>query len=303
MRAASSELPGWFCRSSSFSRASASSRALFLRSHSGRRFQIDNRIAGGAELRSLVRRRHVPGAPVVRPAQRSAAVIGQHHERRQAGRFRSQTVGHPRTHAGEPDVDLARLHFVGRLHVIVRASVDRSDDGQLIDVPADVRKNLRDLDAALAVLLEREGAGHQRAREALPHNHVARHFSVDRLAGVFRQRRFRIPRVHLARPAAHEQGNHRFRARREVRRLGRVRIDAHGSGPARIITGNGRRAGQQSLLLEQVRQREPADASAGSKQEIAAVPEVLRAFMRHRGYLMYRNSFRFTITWVRSTSA
>jgi hypothetical protein len=202
-------------------------------------------------------------------------MIGEHHERRQAGRFRSQPVGDPGTHAREPDVDLAGLHFVGRLHVIVRSAIHGSDHRELVHVLADVRENFRHLDPALPVLLERERAGHQRAWKALPDNHVSGHLAVDRFAGVLGERGFWIPRVHLAGSAAHEQRNHGLRAGREVRRLGRVRIHAHrGSAAGGVDTG-----GEQSLLLQQVRQRESADASAGSKQEIAAVPEMLRALV------------------------
>ncbi len=100
MRAASSELPGYFCRSISFSLASRSSRARCCSGrHLGRRLQIDDRVVRRAEHRALIRRRHEARAPVRRAAERSAARIVNHHERRQALVLRPQPIRHPRPHA------------------------------------------------------------------------------------------------------------------------------------------------------------------------------------------------------------
>ena len=208
--------------------------ALILRRHARRRLEIDDRIARGAEQRALIRGGHEAGAPVVRPAERSAASVGHHDERRQAGRDRAQAVGDPRADARKPEVDLAGLHLVGALDVVVGSSVDRAQERDLVDVPADGRKDLRDFDPALPVLPEGERARHQRARRTLPHDDVALHLAVDRLAGVLRQRRLGIEGIHLAPAAAHEQRDDGGRARLEVRRLRRVRVDADGGRRAGI---------------------------------------------------------------------
>ena len=209
-------------------------RALGFGGHAGRRLQIDDRIAGRTELRALIGGRNEAGAPVVRSAERSAARVGHDDVGRQAGRDRAQAVGDPRADARKSQVDLPGLHLVGALHVIVRPPVHRAQERDLVDVPAEVRKELRHLDPALPVLLEREGARHQRPGKSLPHDHVALHLAVDRLAGVLRQRRLRIERIHLAPAAAHEQRDDRGRARLEMRRLRRVRVHADRGGGARI---------------------------------------------------------------------
>src|SRR5215472_9721747 len=74
----------------------------------------------------------------------------------------------------------------------------------------------------------------------------------------------------------------------------------------RIRAGYGRRAcgiaygawrSQQPILVQQIRQCEPADAAAGLKKEIPSVPDRLR-----HGYSVYKNSLRLKITLVKSVS-
>ena len=91
-----------------------------------RRLQVDDRIAGRTKLRPLIGSRNESGAPIVRPAERPAARIGHHDVGGKTGCDRSQSIGDPRTHTRESQVDLAGLHFVGALHVIVRPPVDRA---------------------------------------------------------------------------------------------------------------------------------------------------------------------------------
>ena len=199
-------------------------RALIVGREAGRRLEIDDRIAGRSKHRALVRGGQEAGAPVVRAAERAAARVGHHDVRGKARRDGAQPVGDPRADAGEAEIDLPRLHLVGALHVVVRSPVDRSQERDLVDVRAQMREELRDLDAALPALLERERTRHERPGESLAHDHVALHLAVDRLAGVLRERGLRIERVHLAPAAAHEQRDHRGRTRREMRRPGMERV-------------------------------------------------------------------------------
>ena len=85
---------------------------------------------------------------------------------------------------------------------------------------AELREDLADFDAALAVLLEREGRLQQIAGLALRLQIARGH----RLAVVLRQHRLGIERVHLRRPAVQEQVDDALRLGGKVRRLGRKRI-------------------------------------------------------------------------------
>src|SRR5262245_34462769 len=127
----------------------------------------------------------------------------------------------------------------------------------------------------MPVFLERERARHEWTGEALPDDYVALDLAVDRLTGVLRQCRFRIERVHLAPAAAHEERNDGGRARFEVRRLRRVRIDPDWRGRARIARCR-RGLGRQPLVaVQEVRERESADAAAGTEEKFTPVPEML----------------------------
>jgi hypothetical protein len=92
--------------------------------------------------------------------------------------------------------------------------------------------------------------------------------AVDRLTRVLRQRRLRIERVHLAPAAAHEQRDHGGCAWLEMRRLRRVRIHADRGCGAGVVRS------QQAVTIEQIREREPADAAARSEEEFTPVPEI-----------------------------
>jgi len=81
----------------------------------------------------------------------------------------------------------------------------------------DERKDLRHFNPALTMPFELKWGGHQRAGIALADDNIT--LSCEWLSGVFRESRFVIPRVYLARPARHEKGNYRFGARLKMRLL------------------------------------------------------------------------------------
>ena len=68
--------------------------------------------------------------------------------------------------------------------MIVGLAVQRAHEGNLVDEPADVRKQLRHLQAALSVFLELERARHQGTRIALSNDDVAGDLAVQRLTGI-----------------------------------------------------------------------------------------------------------------------
>ena len=246
-------------------------RALLLGTDARRRLQIDNRIAGRAKQRALIRSRQEPRAPVVDAANRTAACIVNDHVRRQARALRAKPVGDPGAEARKPHAGLPHLHFVRRLDVIVRLAVDRSHEGNLVGVTADQGKDVRHFDPGPSVFLELKRARHQRAGMALAHDDVAADLAVERLTGVFDQGGLGIERVDVTDASAHEQGDHRGRTWLEVWRFRGVRI-----GPDRC--GTARRAGvaairrQQPVLIQQVGERQSAHAAARAKEKITSRP-------------------------------
>src|SRR5436309_10858673 len=88
-----------------------------------------------------------------------------------------------------------------------------------------------------------------------------------------------------------------------MRRLRRIGIHADSGCITRVLAGRRRRVGRQKgLLIEQIGERKAADPAARAEKEFAAVPEISRAAMRHRPYLIYRNSLRFRTTCVNDAS-
>jgi hypothetical protein len=123
-------------------------------------------------------------APVRRTANRTTARVIDDHEGRQAGAFRSKAVADPRASGREAHTDLPRLHFVMRLHVVVRSAVHGVDERDFIDQLARLREHLGHQLAGLAHALELERARHERTGMALATD-VAVHLVVERLSAHF----------------------------------------------------------------------------------------------------------------------
>src|SRR5207245_10007366 len=130
-----------------------------------------------------------------------------------------------------------------------------------------IREYLRHPRARLPVLLEGERTLHERAGIALPDDDVA--VTFERHPMIFLERRFVLEGVDMADAAAHEQRNHGLRLRREVRRLRSVRR-VHVFWRRAIGLDAGR---QQLVSIEQVEERQPADAHAGLHPEFPAGDE------------------------------
>ena len=65
----------------------------------------------------------------------------------------------------------------------------------------------------------------------------------------------------------------------------------------RHTSANWRLLRKQLLIEEHLSEGEPTDAATGLKQKIAPRPEIF-----HFDYLVYKNSLRFSMTFVKSTS-
>ena len=132
----------------------------------------------------------------------------------------AEAVGEPRAERRTADLDVAGVHHQHRRLVVRDVGVHRADHADVVGARADVREELADLEAALAVALERERRLHQRAGLALGRDGAAR----QRLAVVLVEHRLRIEAVDLRQPAVHEQEDDVLGARGMVqarRRRGR----------------------------------------------------------------------------------
>ena len=159
------------------------------------------------------------------------------------------------------------------------------------DVLSHVRKDLRDIHPALSVFLEREDGRHQRTRMALPHHDLA--LARERLSRVFLKRGFGVERVHVARAAAHEQRDHTLGAGREVRLLGRVTASDRRPAPGRSShwPAGGLDRASKPAPDRSHRRRSGKENHAATKSSSSSST-----------HLMYKNSFKFSSTCVRSTS-
>src|SRR5262245_32964773 len=144
--------------------------------------------------------------------------------------------------------------------------------------------------SALSILLEFENARHDRTRPSI----VDADISTQNLARVFFQRRLVLEGLHLADPAGIEDRDDGFRASLEMRRLRRKGVSGHlgrGTNIERLLG-----ARKQLLIVKHLSEGQPRDAAAGLKEKIAPIPDIF-----HFDYLVYRNSLRLSMTFVKST--
>src|SRR5262245_21599819 len=161
----------------------------------------------------------------------------------------------------------------------------------LIHFRGDVRKDLRNMLSALSILLEFENARHDRTRPSVVNADIA----AQNLASIFFQRRLVLEGLHLADPASIEDRDDGFRASLEMRRLRRKGVSGdlgRGTNIERRLLG----ARKQVLIVEHLSEGHSRDAATGLKQKIATIPDIF-----HFDYLVYRNSLRLSMTFVKST--
>ncbi len=187
------------------------------------------------------------------------------------GRFwfsEPEPVGDPRPHAGALQAAVAAVHQHERRLMVGHVGVHRADDAHVVDVPLGrAGEELADLDAALAVLLERERRAQGRAGLALG----AEGRPGKRLAVVLRQQRLGIKGVDLRRSTVHEQVDDLLGSRGEMRRLRRQRAKR----PDRFGPRRGSQA-QHVVVGQDPRQPDQAKPHAAAPQQLAAVEREIR---------------------------
>ena len=231
---------------------------------------VQDRVALGAERHALVRRRQEAAGPVGRAA--ADARSPRTARRSRAGR-RTRCPARRSTHApmlGRPNCGEPVLRKICAGAWLNCVGVDRLDDRDVVDDPRQVRQQLRELGAGLAV-----------AGEAVPRPSIrlasgrmnANRCSLTTSAGIgwpscFRRAGLSSNRSSwLGAPAMNRKMTRR--ARGEVGRAGRHHVAGDrrriglGAGPR----GAGLRPGQQG------RQRDLADADAAVTEEVAAGQE------------------------------
>ena len=168
---------------------------------------------------------------------------------------------------------LAVVHVPPGVELRLRAVVavgrpHRAYDRQPVDVGPDPREIIAHLDATLTMLpiaslhrIERHvhraiGIGRNNTLDGqlLGIQHVSEGSLGDRLSGVFVQHRFRIEAFDVAAATVHEQPDHVFRFRREVRKPSRGR-------PARFTA--------KPFAIEHDVERQPGATHAHVRQESA----------------------------------
>jgi hypothetical protein len=176
--------------------------------------------------------------------------------------------------------------------MVVGSSPHRVHKCNLVYFRGDVRKDLRDILAALSVLLEFEDTRHDRTRPSVVDTDIA----GQNLARVFFHRRLVLKGLQLADPAGIKDRDDGFRARFEMWSLWRKRVPAD-RGRRTSVDWRRLRVRKQFLFVEHLSEGQPRDPAAGLKQKIAPRPEIF-----HFDYLVYKNSLRFSMTLVKSTS-
>ena len=175
-----------------------------------RQIEIQHRPVAGAEHRRLIDRRQEAVRVHRRAGFQRALRIGHHDVGRQRLGFRSQAVNHPRAHARETRNDSAGEQLILRRGVDHHVAVAGADDRDIVDALGEVREQVGDFDAALAVAFE--GAlGAEQSRFVVDEL-ILRFAELGRplLAVELVQQRLGIEGVHVAWTAGQEQEDHRL---------------------------------------------------------------------------------------------
>ena len=224
-----------------------------------------HRLPGRSKLDALMAGRQKAASPARFAAIGLALARQQHHERRQVAVFAAEPVAEPRSQAGPADDLMPRVHEDLRRRVIELGRPHRSDDGDVVGDGGEMRHQLRDFRARLAVLRESEWRREELRRpldEGEPF--ALDQFLRDVLTVVLLQRRLGIEEIELRRRACHEEIDDALRFRRELQA---VRLAAHlGAGHA----------------VEERREREPADPERRPFEEMAARDGAERVAWRSR---------------------
>jgi hypothetical protein len=221
--------------------------------------QIENRLADAPQQRAFVVSGHVAGRPVLGAADRPAAGIEHHAEARQVLVHGAETVVYPRPQARSAAEDFAAVHLQHGRAVLRRVGGHRVDECDVVDAAADVREQVADPLAALAVLLELPPRLDDAALVLLAATAGSLH--LDGLVVHADHAGLIVERVDLARPAVHEQKDDALRLGSARRRLRSERISEG--------VGRGVSRGAEQPVVAEPRERDAGEARAHLPEEFA----------------------------------
>ena len=182
-------------------------------------------------------------------AHRGGHFRAEHHETGKVAVAGAEAVGQPRAERGTPHLGVSGVHHGHRRLVIRDVGVKRANHAHVVDALAEMREQLTDLDAALAVLFERERRLHERAGLALRGHRTA----GERLPVVLREHGLGIERIDLREAAIHEEEDDAL-------------------GPRGMIEGAGREFAGLIEDATRLRDRFVHQAREGEHPETAAHP-------------------------------
>ena len=191
------------------------------------------------------------------------------------------------------------MHQEQRRLVVEVTAVHRSDQRHIVDVLGEVRHDLRDIHAALAVFLKLERR-RQQALRLVGRCNVRRHLAHGHLTGVLLERRLGVKQVYLTRPAVHEEVNDRLGLGLEMRRLRTEIVDLPPVG----CSGH-RRVRSEQIGSQQRGQSRSVESVPEPREEIAAawtaIPFggswVFGLLIHHHPQSIKLNSAEFSIVW------
>ena len=236
------------------------------------------RVTGRAERDAVVGCRQKRRAVVVHPTVQASRTDG--HKPGQVSVFRAEPVVDPRAHAGADEIVAAGVQLEQRPAVRRVRPVHRVDERNVIHTGGHLREQTADRHPALTSRREFPVRLKQvsRCRKL-----DARLGEGQRLAVVAGQQWLLIKRVHVRRPAVHEQENHPLGLRLEVRPLGREWIRLHLGKPG---------------LGQQRQQREVTKTGRRPAQHFASADRSVVGKIVHQ--LRYKNWFDCSNTWQKA---
>jgi hypothetical protein len=192
--------------------------------------------------------------------------MGEHHVSRQVLSVAAEAVGEPGAEGWATSGDASGVHGVEALGVVVHAGGHGADEGDVIDYVSEVREELADFHAALAVL--GEGPGGTEDLGGGLSEVVILDLTGEFLPVVFGEHGFGIKQIHLRGAAHHEEGDHGFGLAVVVGALGREVV-------AFITAQHGLHGGgEQPVLFQQRGQRERAQAKTIGVKKVTARAEL-----------------------------
>ena len=184
--------------------------------------EVEDWGTGRAEDRTLIGRRHVAARPVLGAADRPAGRVEHHHEAGEVLVDAAEPVVDPRTQTGAAGQDLAGVHLEHGRAVDRRVGRHRVQEGDVVDAGGQVREQVADVLAGLAVLLELPLRPDDPALVLLAAS--AERLDGDRLAVELVELGLVVEGVDLAGTAVHEEEDDALGPGRQHRLLGGQRV-------------------------------------------------------------------------------